>query len=59
MQRIRDECGAANIAFIWGPNSVYGYPFKLNKYSQDYGMPTFQAELDTNSDGIFDVNDDP
>lgn len=48
-----------NVAFIWAPNSGNGYPFPNDHFSALPGTTRWDPALDTNKDGIFDINDDP
>ncbi|KAI9011400.1 hypothetical protein BC832DRAFT_590627 [Gaertneriomyces semiglobifer] len=56
--------GLARTAVVWAPTSAHGYPY-ITRSSQDTtslppqkGDPRF-AEMDTNGDGVLDVQDDP
>jgi hypothetical protein len=61
---------ADSVAFLWAPNSGMGYPFKNNLFSvsmnatENIGKKeiegrTFDMDLDTNQDGLYDDKDDP
>ncbi|TPX35363.1 mannan endo-1,4-beta-mannosidase [Synchytrium microbalum] len=49
---------AQNVAFVWSPSSGNGYPFLNGAYSPVNGSTDYLA-MDTNGDGILDINDDP
>jgi hypothetical protein len=47
------------VAFVWGPNIGFGYPYPGQQYSfKGTSGPDFKV-LDTNGDGKFDGSDDP
>lgn len=47
------------VAFVWGPNLGFGYPYPGGAYSiNSTTSPDFLA-MDTNGDGKLDAADDP
>jgi hypothetical protein len=47
------------VAFVWGPNPGFGYPFPNQRYSINTTSGEEFQELDTNRNGQIDENDDP
>jgi hypothetical protein len=56
---VREAAGRESVAFLWAPNSGNGYPFPNGPHSVTITSPSFDKELDTNGDGLYNDLDDP